>query len=96
MRRQGYTSDSSLPEVWAVNCEFTERQKEQKDAEKRRRESKRKEKEEWEKENRAWEKEGKSSIPSPDSTLEPESTSLAGGEVDYSMLPELDTEEAGG
>ena len=48
---QWYTSDPPLPEVRAVNRQFAEAQKEQKDAEKRRRNRKRKEKEDREKEN---------------------------------------------
>jgi hypothetical protein len=73
-----------------VNHEFTERQKEWKDAEKRRSERKRKKKEARDKANRALEKQVKSLIPTPDSTPSAEV------EIDYSALPDPNTEGAGG
>ena len=79
-----------------MNCQYAEALKERKDAEKRRQERKRKDKERQEKENRAREKQGKSPIPTPDSTPEQESSPSAEGEVDYSMLPDPNTEGAGG
>ena len=79
-----------------MNREFVERQKERKDAEKRRCERKRKDKEVRDKVNRALEKQGKSLIPTPDSTLEPESSPSAEVEVDYSALPDPNTKGAGG
>ena len=79
-----------------MNREFAERQKEWKDVEKRHRERKRKDKEAQEKENRVREKEVKSPLLLPDTTPEPKSSSSAEGEVVYSMLPDPDTEGAGG
>ena len=96
MSGQGYTSDPLLPEVRAANREFAERKKERKDAEKRRSERKRKEKEARDKANWALEKQGKSLIPTPDSTLEPESLPSVEVEVDYSALPNPNTKGAGG
>ena len=89
VRGQGYTSDPPLPEVRAVNREYAERQKEQKDAEKRCRERKRKDREAREKENRAREKQGKSPIPMPDSTPEPVSlpSACVGGLVPAPRCP---------
>ena len=79
-----------------MNRDFAKRKKERKDAEKRRAERKRKNKERCEKENRARERQGKSPIPTPDSTPESESSPSAEGEVDYSALPDPNTEGAGG
>ena len=86
-----------LPDERAVNRAHAEREKERKDAEKRHCDRKRNGKEAWEKENQAWEKEGKVPIPTPDSMPEPESPSpVEVGQVDYSMLPDLDAEQAKG
>ena len=79
-----------------MNRELAERKKKQKDAEKRCQERKRKDKEAREKVNRALARRGKSPIPSPDTTPEPESSSSAVGEVDYSMLLDPHTKGAGG
>ena len=89
MRHKGYTSDPLLPKVRAANREFEERRKERKDAEKRRRERKRKDRDERDKAKREREKEGKS-------TPEPGSSPSTPGDVDYSMMPDLDMEAAGG
>ena len=80
-----------------MNCEFAKRKKEWKDAEKQRCDQKRKEKQARDKANRALEMEGKLPILTPDSTPDPESPSSAvEGQVDYSMWPESDAEEAEG
>ena len=79
-----------------MNCQYAEALKERKDAEKRRRDRKRKDKEAREKENREWAREGKSPIPSPDSMPKRDSSPSGLGNVDYSMLPDPDTEVAGG
>jgi len=97
VRHQGYPSEPPLPETRAANREFAERKKERKDAEKCRRDRKRDRREAREKENRARAREGMSPIPLPDSTPDPDSSSsVAAGQVDYSMWPESDTERAGG
>jgi len=93
---KGYPSVPPLLEARAANRKFAEKKKERKDVEKRRHDRKRDEREAREKENRVREKEGKSPILTPNSTSELESPPPAGGEVDYSMWPESDTEGAGG
>ena len=95
MRHLGYASDPLLPEVRAANCQFTEAQKERKDAEKRCHERKRKAKEKREKANRERAKEGKSPLHSPETMPEPGLSSSGSGKVDFSMLDDADTEGVG-
>ena len=96
MSHKGYPSVPPLLEARAANRKFAEKKKERKDVEKRRHDRKRDEREAREKENRVREKEVKSPLLLPDTTPEPKSSSSAEGEVVYSMLPDPDTEGAGG